>query len=225
MESTLSPADLWLDRLHASPEDDDLHRAFADWLEQQGDDDSAAWAAFIRCQVELASISSKQKRRRRAAKLAPVQRVRDGDAPWLGPWSGCANIFRYHRGIPRGLSACARAFWLGFRLDCDWGFHDLIRFDADGRVSLSCGDPNWGEVLMQEFEGRYKLRFSPAAVQLEVVFPNVRRRALKFEGPLSPGSHWVDLREVGPGRQVASFALKPREGWRGRWDEPELHWI
>lgn len=81
----------FLAAMAAAPEDDLLRLAFADWLEERGDD---ARAEFIRCQFGLRWDQS------RAAELLAANREE-----WERPFRALGAEVRFHGGFPYSLNA------------------------------------------------------------------------------------------------------------------------
>ena len=95
--------------LQQSPEDDTLRLVYADFLEERGEDASAADAEFIRVQIELAALPPLSKRAaeliaRQNALLACWQRV------WLGDWADVLGGWTFRRGLIEAVQADASVF-------------------------------------------------------------------------------------------------------------------
>jgi uncharacterized protein (TIGR02996 family) len=74
--------DVFLRTIQEKPNDDTTRLIYADWLDEQGDEASAARAAFIRADCELAALAEKDKRRTvLLAHRRQLARRLDGD--WL----------------------------------------------------------------------------------------------------------------------------------------------
>jgi uncharacterized protein (TIGR02996 family) len=96
----------WLDACANHPDDDMTRFAFADWLEESGDD---ARAEFIRLQVMLSGEVRNDSMSRRADELLGRHHER-----WLGPLVSVAPAkhWEFHRGLPE------RLYLYEERLDC-----------------------------------------------------------------------------------------------------------
>jgi uncharacterized protein (TIGR02996 family) len=99
--------------LQEEPHDDALRLIYADFLEERGDDASAARAELIRVQVELAApvllIRGTAERaaeltRRQAELLAAWERA------WLGEWADVLDGWTFRRGFVEAVRADASVF-------------------------------------------------------------------------------------------------------------------
>lgn len=104
----------FLDAIVAEPDDDTHRLVFADWLDDHGD---ATWAAFIRAQVELATLDEADSRypallaqsRRCGMLTGPRQR------PMMDHVPGGRAMFR--RGLIAGVEVSPRAYLQGSGAD------------------------------------------------------------------------------------------------------------
>jgi uncharacterized protein (TIGR02996 family) len=99
--------------LQQEPEDDALRLVYADFLDDRGDEASAAHAELIRVQVELASLSPliqgaaehvTNQTERQNELLARWQRV------WLGRWAEALQGWTFRRGLVEAVQADASVF-------------------------------------------------------------------------------------------------------------------
>jgi uncharacterized protein (TIGR02996 family) len=72
----------FLDRLLADPTDDATRLVYADWLEEQGDDESNAKAQFLRLTAELGGPDARKRKKSRRHRLQQLAANLDTD--WLG---------------------------------------------------------------------------------------------------------------------------------------------
>jgi uncharacterized protein (TIGR02996 family) len=198
MNETFPEYDAFLQVAQEEPEEDAPRLIFADWLEDRGGPAWAAYAEFIRNQIESAKLGNRSKHRR--ARLAARQRelLAAHQRTWLGPWAGGSFRWVFHRGIPTWMQAHAREFWIGQLLDRDAGFEDCIDFDTEGKFTLAYGDPNWGEILMGSVAGRYQLQFTFARVRVTVELWQVAGKTISYEGELALGGACLNLEEQDP---------------------------
>src|SRR5262249_23287556 len=96
---------------------------YADWLEERGDPESTARAAFIRAQCELARLSPKDPRRKRLDRHAQAA-YRSVQNKLPGP-----EYKRFWARLPRGASLPARGSLVGITWSrrtsgADWGRSD-----------------------------------------------------------------------------------------------------
>src|SRR4051812_1899861 len=99
--------------LQQEPESDALRLVYADFLEERGDDESAAHAELIRVQVELAALSPlHQGAAERAAGLTARQDelLARWEGVWLGDWAGVLHGWTFRRGLVEAVRADASAF-------------------------------------------------------------------------------------------------------------------
>jgi uncharacterized protein (TIGR02996 family) len=101
--------DAFFHALQEAPEDDALRLIYADFLEDRGDDASAARAELIRVQVELAALPPLSRR-------APELTARQGEllAAWehvcLGDWAEVLDGWAFRRGLVEAVRADASVF-------------------------------------------------------------------------------------------------------------------
>ena len=107
------PDERFFHALQQEPDDDLLRLVCADFLEEQGDDQSTARAELIRVQTELAALSSLRQREtertveltaRQNELLARWQRV------WLGDWADSLHRWTFRRGMVEAVHTDASVF-------------------------------------------------------------------------------------------------------------------
>jgi uncharacterized protein (TIGR02996 family) len=95
--------------LQQEPHDDALRLVYADFLEERGDDASAARAELVRVQVELATLPPLS---RRAAELTARQDelLALWERVWLGDWAEVLDGWAFRRGLVEAVRADASVF-------------------------------------------------------------------------------------------------------------------
>src|SRR5438067_8198256 len=95
--------------LQQDPDDDALRLVYADYLQDRGDDASAARAELLRVQVELAALSPLN---RRAAELTVRQNelLAGWERVWLGDWADVMDRWAFRRGLVEAVQADASVF-------------------------------------------------------------------------------------------------------------------
>jgi uncharacterized protein (TIGR02996 family) len=186
--------DAFLQAAHEAPEEDAPRLIYADWLEECGDAAWAAYAEFIRLQVESARLKNRSKHRK--ARLAARQQelLAGHSRVWLGPWGEGSFRWVYRRGIPEYLQARATGAWVGRRLGADWGFVDRVEFWEHGRITVDYGDLNWPG-MYPTVEGTYQVRFTFARVHVAIELWRIEKRTIRYIGRLTDGGLWLDLEE------------------------------
>ena len=91
------------------PADDAPRLVYADWLDERGDDPSAARAELIRVQVELARLPPHGPR---AAELAERQDelLEWGERLWLGEWADVLAGWTFRRGLVEAIRVDSSVF-------------------------------------------------------------------------------------------------------------------
>lgn len=95
------------------PHDDALRLIYADFLQDRGDDASAAHAELIRVQIELAApVPRTRNTARRAAELARRQAelLAAWERVWLGEWADVLDGWTFRRGFVEAVEADASVF-------------------------------------------------------------------------------------------------------------------
>lgn len=96
----------FLRRIRAHPDDDGPRLIFADWLDERGDPDRAA---FIRVQVALAGLPAGD--RRRPDLIAAERGLLDAHGPaWSAPFRGLATGLEFRRGFVDEVRVPAAVF-------------------------------------------------------------------------------------------------------------------
>src|SRR4051812_29721240 len=106
--------------LQQGPDDDVLRLVYADFLEEHGDEASAAQAELIRVQVELAALAPCDRwGAERAAELTARQNelLDRWERTWLGDWADVLDGWAFHRGLLEAVRADASVF-LDHAADC-----------------------------------------------------------------------------------------------------------
>jgi uncharacterized protein (TIGR02996 family) len=188
--------DAFLRAAQETPADDAPRLIYADWLEEGGEAPWAAYAEFIRIQVETANLKNRSKHRRARLAARQGELLAAHSHVWLGRWAAVPFRWVYRRGVPERLRARAQGAWIGRRLGSDWGFRDRVEFDEQGRVRVSYGDVNWAG-LWPPVEGSYQLHFTFAQVRAAVELWQVEGRTLRYEGRFTPGGELLELEEQG----------------------------
>src|SRR5579872_5879061 len=101
----MSQADAFLDAIRESPDDDAPRLIFADWLDDHGDGDRAA---FIRAQVRLAPLAADDPDRLDREDEADDLMRRHPD--WAGPLPEVAQGWEFRRGFVESVTLAASAF-------------------------------------------------------------------------------------------------------------------
>jgi uncharacterized protein (TIGR02996 family) len=99
--------------LQQDPDDDTLRLVYADFLEERGDEASAARAELIRVQVELAAPAPLGRRApERAGRLAARQDelLTRWERVWLGDWADVLEGWAFRRGLVEAVQADASVF-------------------------------------------------------------------------------------------------------------------
>lgn len=99
--------------LQQDPNDDVTRLVYADYLDDQGDDESSARAELIRIQVELAATApmGRWNAERRAAMAARQDELLAGwEQVWLGEWADVLNGWAFRRGFVEAVWADASVF-------------------------------------------------------------------------------------------------------------------
>jgi uncharacterized protein (TIGR02996 family) len=96
----------FLRAIQATPADDAPRLVYADWLDEHGQTDRAA---FIRLQVEAARLPQLDARRTALEAEARPLLVRHHDE-WLGPLRELATNWHWERGFPEGLTVLHEVF-------------------------------------------------------------------------------------------------------------------
>jgi uncharacterized protein (TIGR02996 family) len=98
----------FLEAITAEPEEDAHRLVYADWLDDQGGDDNAARAEFIRVQCALARLPRLAPRRQDL--LAREQAILRGyEAAWAAPLRGIVSSWYFRRGFIEGVTITAEA--------------------------------------------------------------------------------------------------------------------
>jgi uncharacterized protein (TIGR02996 family) len=201
--------DAFLQMAHETPEDDTPRLIYADWLEERGDATWAAYAEFIRNQIESTKLKNRSKHRQEELLAAHAR-------AWLGPWADVPYRWVYRRGIPEHLHARATGGWIGRRLGADWGFPDRVEFREDGRITVDFGDINWPG-MYPTVAGTYQVRFSFAWVHVAIQLWQVEKRTLQYEGRLTNGGLRLELEEKHhvptPAPECVQLDLKAPDRW------------
>jgi uncharacterized protein (TIGR02996 family) len=106
---TLTYADAFLQAICDEPDEDTHRLVFADWLEEQGDEESLTRAEFIRAQIELAGPDLDGERRDfLAARVRELER-RQGRA-WAGPVARLVRNYAFRRGFVESVECRPEGF-------------------------------------------------------------------------------------------------------------------
>src|SRR5437588_419314 len=102
----MSPDELFFHALQQEPEDDFTRLAYADALEESGDDASTARAELVRVQVELAALPLVTRTaHQRAAELTDRQNelLNEWEHDWLGEWADVLGGWTFRRGLDEAV--------------------------------------------------------------------------------------------------------------------------
>ncbi len=126
----------FLKQLGADPSDDTTRLVYADWLDEQGDSESAAKAQFLRLTAELARTKGRRNRKKRKKRMQQLAAGLDTD--WL------AVVSRLAVELCAAKRKEAERGWelvVEFRYLCDRRWEDLRPTDDNAvRSCDSCGE-------------------------------------------------------------------------------------
>jgi uncharacterized protein (TIGR02996 family) len=108
-----APDELFFHALQQDPDDDLTRLAYADALEERGDEASTARAELVRVQVELAALPLVTRAaHQRAAELTQRQNelLNDFERDWVGEWADVLGGWAFRRGLVEAVRADASAF-------------------------------------------------------------------------------------------------------------------
>jgi uncharacterized protein (TIGR02996 family) len=167
--------DAFLADIIANPDDDAPRLVYADFLEDRGEPERAA---FIRVQCELARDGLRPDTRREDLEAKERELLRRHERDWLGPLRSPLLHWKFRRGFPEGF-AHAGLFQTTSVIETEEGYRDwgYLRFYADGEVIFVTTDGRPDQVahwfrrrVEDEPTGppprRYRLRWRPPSAEL-----------------------------------------------------------
>jgi uncharacterized protein (TIGR02996 family) len=217
-------ADAFLRAILAAPQDDGPRLVYADWLDEQGEADRAA---FIRVQCQLARLEEHGPRRvdLEARERALLERH---EAAWLGELPPAARAWSFRRGFPDRLALTTEAGTGGWRLP-----PTVTTLALDMEYVSGLGQPSNAAALLTadhpaRLAGRELTELWPtgdweAAPLLErltrLTLDQVSVADPDWQARLRPGrlAGVTDLALVGPLLTAEGLAALARPAWADRW--------
>lgn len=133
----------FLRRIRAFPDDDGPRLIYADWLDERGDPDRAA---FIRVQIALAGLPADHRRRPELVLAERALLDRHGNA-WSAPFAGLATGLEFRRGFVDEARVPARLFVRqAARLFAAGPVRHLHLLDLGGSLPAAFASPYLGRV-------------------------------------------------------------------------------